>query len=409
MADIGANAAGWAVPRWLDTVPWAPSESPSVARERASPAHRHVLEFTGSGSEYFRIWIVNLLATLVTLGLYHPWAKARRLRWFHNNTRLGGRAFDFDGRPRQMLRGFLLVGALFAAYNLASEMSRLAGAVGLLAWAVLGPALWRSALRFRLGHTRWSGLHFAFEGSLGGAYAALAGPALAALAAFGLLTTGLEARPDPLAFAGRLLLVAALVALVAPAAWHAMKRYQQGHVAFADRRSEWRATRGEAYGLWARAAGVALAGCAVLVAVGFARVFAAAASGAGDGARPILLPALLAAAAFVLVQALPGAYLQARMQDLVWSRTAAAGLRFESRLSFPALLRLRLRNLLLLVLTLGLYWPWAAVATARLRLAAVTVLSDEPLERLVGTLRAAAPAEASGDAAADLAGLDFGL
>ena len=41
------------------------------------------LEFTGSGSEYFRIWIVNLLLTLVTLGLYYPWAKVRRLRYFY--------------------------------------------------------------------------------------------------------------------------------------------------------------------------------------------------------------------------------------------------------------------------------------------------------------------------------------
>ena len=35
-------------------------------------------EFTGSGSEYFKIWIVNVLLTIVTLGIYYltPW-----LRW----------------------------------------------------------------------------------------------------------------------------------------------------------------------------------------------------------------------------------------------------------------------------------------------------------------------------------------
>ena len=41
--------------------------------------------FTGSGSEYFRIWIINLLLTLATAGLYLPWAKARRLRYFMGN------------------------------------------------------------------------------------------------------------------------------------------------------------------------------------------------------------------------------------------------------------------------------------------------------------------------------------
>ena len=46
------------------------------------------IEFTGSGSEYFRIWIVNLLLILVTLGLYLPFAKARRLRYFYGNAPL---------------------------------------------------------------------------------------------------------------------------------------------------------------------------------------------------------------------------------------------------------------------------------------------------------------------------------
>jgi hypothetical protein len=49
-------------------------------------AHHVPIEFTGSGSEYFRIWIVNLLLTLVTFGIYYPWAKVRRLRYFYGNT-----------------------------------------------------------------------------------------------------------------------------------------------------------------------------------------------------------------------------------------------------------------------------------------------------------------------------------
>jgi HAE1 family hydrophobic/amphiphilic exporter-1 len=36
----------------------------------ASPTRFLPLRFTGSGSEYFRIWIVNLLLTLVTLGIF---------------------------------------------------------------------------------------------------------------------------------------------------------------------------------------------------------------------------------------------------------------------------------------------------------------------------------------------------
>ena len=57
------------------------------------------IRFVGSGSEYFRIWIVNLLLTIVTFGLYYPWAKVRKLRYFLGNTHVDGHAMDFHGQP----------------------------------------------------------------------------------------------------------------------------------------------------------------------------------------------------------------------------------------------------------------------------------------------------------------------
>ena len=69
------------------------------------------LRFTASGSEYFRIWVVNLLLTVVTLGLYLPFARARQLRYFHENTLIDGAPLAFHGDPWKMLRGYLIVGA----------------------------------------------------------------------------------------------------------------------------------------------------------------------------------------------------------------------------------------------------------------------------------------------------------
>ncbi|MET2872051.1 DUF898 family protein, partial [Exiguobacterium profundum] len=57
------------------------------------------LRFIGSGSEYFRIWIVNLLLTIVTLGIYSAWAKVRTLQYFYRNTQLAGSSFDYHGSP----------------------------------------------------------------------------------------------------------------------------------------------------------------------------------------------------------------------------------------------------------------------------------------------------------------------
>ena len=64
--------------------------------------------FTGQGSEYFRIWVVNLLLTLVTLGVYSAWAKVRTARYFRNNTRLDGHVFDYHGNPAAILRGRII-------------------------------------------------------------------------------------------------------------------------------------------------------------------------------------------------------------------------------------------------------------------------------------------------------------
>lgn len=44
------------------------------------------IRFNGSGSEYFRVWVLNLLQRVVTLGLCYPWAKVRRLRQFDGKT-----------------------------------------------------------------------------------------------------------------------------------------------------------------------------------------------------------------------------------------------------------------------------------------------------------------------------------
>jgi uncharacterized membrane protein YjgN (DUF898 family) len=402
MADIGgAHAGGLLAPPWLDTAPWIPPAATATRSHEAVSPRRHPLSFTGSGSEYFRIWIVNLLALVLSAGLYYPWARVRRLRYFHHNTRLDGHAFDFRGKPARMLRGFLLVWLLFGAYNLASRTSGAAALVGLGAIAALWPALWHASLRFRLGHTSWRGLPFAFEGGAAGAYRAFGAFAALGLPAL-LLLVFVQARPGDAGFVLPLLLVLALA--IGPLGWYEVKRYQHRHCVVADRRSDWQAGRREVYVLFARAAALGLAGAlagGVLIAGAVALV------PAGEGPGGGVLVALIATAGFWLPLSLPHAYLEARTQNLVWNRTVAPGLRFDSALGAAPLGRLRVKNLLLLVATLGLYWPWAAVATARLRLAAVAVLSDEPLERLVATLHAAAQ-DASGDAAAGLAGFDFG-
>src|SRR6059058_745587 len=49
-----------------------------ITGEASAPV-RYRPEFTADPKEYFRIWIVNLALTIVTLGIYSAWAKVRKL------------------------------------------------------------------------------------------------------------------------------------------------------------------------------------------------------------------------------------------------------------------------------------------------------------------------------------------
>src|SRR3569623_2722255 len=69
----------------------AQAQTTDPAEPTSGPQH---FEFTGTGPEYFRIWIVNLLLTLSTLGIYTAWAKVRRVQYFYRNTRVADSVFD---------------------------------------------------------------------------------------------------------------------------------------------------------------------------------------------------------------------------------------------------------------------------------------------------------------------------
>ena len=67
---------------------------PETAARRPLQMSREHFTFTGTAREYFGIWIVNVLLTIITLGVYSAWAKVRRQRYFYGNTWLAGANFD---------------------------------------------------------------------------------------------------------------------------------------------------------------------------------------------------------------------------------------------------------------------------------------------------------------------------
>ncbi|MDR1350456.1 MAG: DUF898 family protein [Zoogloeaceae bacterium] len=125
----------------------------------------HKFQFTGSGGEYFRIWIINLLYSFLTLGIYSAWAKVRREQYFYRNTLLDGSGFDYHGDPKAILKGRVLAVLLLIIYAIAEKLSWpvytgvLLVALPLLPWLVLRSSIFRSR------NSSYRGLRFNFHGA----------------------------------------------------------------------------------------------------------------------------------------------------------------------------------------------------------------------------------------------------
>ena len=128
------------------------------------------LNFEGSGGEYFKIWIVNVLLVIITVGLYYPWAKVRNHRYFYGNTTLEGKNFEYHATGKQLFLGYLVAMALFITYVIISEVSPIGGLImiGML-FVAIPWLIWRS-LMFSMRMTSFSNVRFGFKGTLAQSY-----------------------------------------------------------------------------------------------------------------------------------------------------------------------------------------------------------------------------------------------
>jgi uncharacterized membrane protein YjgN (DUF898 family) len=373
----------------------APSPLGIPTMQAAESRSQWSLQFTGSGAEYFRIWVVNTLLTLLTLGAYSAWAKVRKANYFARNTRLLGDCFDFRADPWAILRGRVVAVGLLGFYSFAFNFSLAAGlvAVGLL--VALGPLLFVSAARFKLRSTRWRGLGFGLEA-----------PGLASYAVIHLVVALWLANTVVAALAseGERWFWLWMLAPVLGVPWmhHRLKAFQHGHIRFGEHRSRFTSALGDFYVVYVVAALILCTAAIVAMVV----VAIGSRMASREQGHPEVFEVLFGVGAAALIYLAVWPYLAARIQATVWRHTTLGPLRFETRIAFKTLWPLAAKNLLLLVATAGLYWPVAAVAWARYRIECMSVHSDVPIEAATAVVADANPA--LGEGALDLFGIDLG-
>ena len=372
----------------------------------------HPVEFTASGSEYFRIWIVNLALTIVTIGIYSAWAKVRKMKYFYRSTQVAGSVFDYHGSPLAILKGRMIAMVLVAAWSGLGYFSPTVAIVIVLAIAGLVPFLIQRSFRFKLYQSSYRGIRFHFKGSLGGAYRVVLVPVaflllpVAVALVFGPDSPGeLPSLSFVILFGIAVLAIGALL----PWAHHRLKRYQHDHSAFGTTDSAFAVAVGAFYGLYFRTIGLQLLLTIAFVAtVTVGGIAATALLGNGPGGPGLFLVGMIASVLFYLSLLGVMAFFNARLQNTVWNGTTIGDLSFRSDVEAIPLTRIYLRNAVLVLITLGLYTPFAVVNTMRYRLQSMTVVAPQGLDAFMADAR---PGEesATGEGAVDLFDIDIAL
>lgn len=332
-------------------------------------------EFGGSAAEYFRIWIVNLFFTLVTLGIYSAWAKVRKKRYFYGATRFDGDSFDYFARPKAILKGRIVAVVLFLIYAFAIELFPQARYA---LWALLAGALpWLvvRAFSFNARNSAYRGLRFDFSAS-----AKEAAWFCVRMIAVLILTTGL-------AF---------------PWVMARYKAFVVSHHAFGATRFGCELPARAFFGIYIRGGLMLFALLVPLFALmGYA--FSRQDLPEYVAWAAYVLPIVAVYAAYTVVYA----YTNARATNLQWNSTFGPGVRFSSTLGALKLARLYLGNIVAVGCTAGLLIPWAVIRTLRYRFENFAMVLEGNLVHEANP--ALARVGAIGQEMGDIFNLDLGL
>ena len=278
------------------------------------------LRFHGNGSSLFGIFVINVLLTLLTLGIYYFWGKAKIRRYMHSQTELHNSRFSNHTTGGELCIGWIKAIIIIVTIVLISEIPSffwedmthewitMLAFYGLLLFVFLPVAIVGS-LRFRLSRTSYQGIRFSFRGNVKTFFKIYYIGLLKTIFTLGLYYPYFETEIRQFLTNGI--------------------RFGTGHFEFA-----------------------------------------------GTG-RALFWHFVLAVLLTPFTLGLCWYWYWARKTRYYWSCTTFEGTSFHSTFVGSRLLSLKVGNFILLVITLGLAWPWVAVRNNRF-LCDYLVLSDPP-------------------------------
>ncbi len=305
------------------------------------------VSFHGNGGTLFGIFIVNLLLTVVTLGIYHFWAKTRVRNYLYSETEFEGDRFAYHGTGKELFIGWLKAMLLFVV--LLAVIAVLQVVLGEFLGQTLGPSLVYlfiglpvvpiaivGARRYRLSRTSWRGIRFSFRGRL---------------------------KEFIKIYVPGLLLTIITLGLYYPYFRVNTWRFLVGHACFGTTQFEFDGKGADLFGRY-----------------------------------------ILAIVFSILTLGIYWIWFSAEMHRYQWTHTSVSTARFRSTVTGGGLFGLKLVNLLMLVFTLGLAQPWVMVRTVQFVLDNLAVEGSLDLEAIQQDAQAAS---ATGEGLSEFLDLDF--
>ena len=299
-------------------------------------ANKESFQFTGSGGEFFKIWIVNLLLSILTLGIYSAWAKVRTNRYFYGNTQLANNNFEYHAEPLQILKGRIIAVVFLFCYTFSADIHPYLGIAFAIALFVLTPWVIVNAIKFNARMSSYRGIHFNFNGTYGEAISSfILWPVVS------VFTAGL---------------------LIPYALYKQAKFFLQGHT-YGETGFDFSATAGKYY--------QAILICLLIVVGLFAVItlFANIDFMALFANDPEQLPEpksiLILVAAMYLPFIIAGLIYKGLAYNIAFNHLSIKSNQFSSRLNVIQWSWIVLSNMVLILCTLGLFYPWARVRAAK--------------------------------------------
>jgi len=360
------------------TLKQEPVESEKVKKADQAPAEEDVsagpvpsqegdevskvpFEFSGSGSEYFKIWLVNIILSVLTLGIYSAWAKVRRKQYFYGNTKLLGSSFEYLASPVKILKGRLIVAGFFILYSVVSSVAPIISGIMSLVFILILPWLIVRSLVFNARNSSFRNIRFGFKGRVMEAVKVYILWPLAATLTLGALS---------------------------PYAYFRQKKFVVENTVYGTTAFSFTATAREYYRICFGALIPIVAG---IVLIGVAFFFFAPAS----------------ALVFLVLYLYLLAYFSVKTTNLMFNTSSLSHHWFEAGLKIGEYMTLVLTNSLGVAVTLGLFFPWAKVRTVHYKLGHLTFLAAGNLEGFIADEKE--QVSAIGEEVGDFFDMDFGI